>query len=130
MDPNTAGLALLAAARAPKHVHMPGPSEGDGMHGRQGRLSAVPHRSLDFTQIRWCWFEEAWPDRVERAVDGRRLAYLGPMSLIRNKRDTGRTRDMLDVELLRKAGVDVDGAERGDIGGDGSSAPGSSSPES
>ena len=50
----------------------------------------------------------AWGDRVEGTVDDRRLAYLGLASLIRNKRASGRTKDLLDIKLLREAGVDVD----------------------
>ncbi len=93
------------------------------------QVGLPPFRIDVLTQISGCDFEQAWADRVERTVDGRRLAYLGLASLIRNKRATGRTKDLLDIELLKEAGVDVDAAE-GETGEDGSTAPGSSTPES
>ena len=46
-------------------------------------------------------FEEAWPNRVTVEIEGLEIPCLGRDDLVRNKRATGRAKDLLDVELLR-----------------------------
>jgi len=43
-----------------------------------------------------------------RSIDGISLPFLGLRELVRNKRSVGRVRDLLDIELLREAGLKVD----------------------
>ena len=50
-------------------------------------------------------FTAAWTARVEHAVRGRRVPFIGRDDLIRNKRATARRKDLADVEAL---GVDVE----------------------
>lgn len=45
-------------------------------------------------------FDEAWEDRLEHEVRGRVIPFLGRETLVRNKRSTGRLRDLADVEAL------------------------------
>lgn len=45
-------------------------------------------------------FEAAWRGRVEHAVRGRRVPFLGRSELLRNKRAAGRRKDLADVEAL------------------------------
>lgn len=45
-------------------------------------------------------FEQAWPNRVVRRIEGTRVPYLGLADLIRSKR-TGRAADAADIEVLR-----------------------------
>ncbi|MBI1368454.1 MAG: hypothetical protein GC162_07340 [Planctomycetes bacterium] len=45
-------------------------------------------------------FDEAWPDRLEVEIDGLTLPIISREHLIRNKRSTGRKKDMIDVEML------------------------------
>ncbi|MGH7579667.1 MAG: hypothetical protein ACREM9_05805 [Gemmatimonadales bacterium] len=45
-------------------------------------------------------FEAAWAERVEHAFGGRRVPFLGRATLIRNKRESGRRKDLADLEAL------------------------------
>ncbi len=61
----------------------------------------IPPRRIDvLTAISGVSFEEAWPTRVEFEVAGRRVPFRGRDALIRNKRATGRLKDLADVERL------------------------------
>ena len=44
-------------------------------------------------------FDQAWPNRVVRRIDGVRVPYLGLADLIRSKQ-TGRPSDLADIEVL------------------------------
>ena len=48
-------------------------------------------------------FAAAWSDRVVQPVRGRHIPFIGREALIRNKRATGRTRDLADLEALGEA---------------------------
>lgn len=55
-------------------------------------------------------FEEAWNGRNMISIEGRSIPFLGKAEFIKTKRATGRTKDKLDLELLREAGLlDDDG---------------------
>jgi hypothetical protein len=45
-------------------------------------------------------FEEAWPDRFEAAFEDLRVPYIGREAFIRNKRASGRHKDLGDIEAL------------------------------
>lgn len=45
-------------------------------------------------------FDDAWRDRVVQEVRGRDIPFIGRSTLIRNKRATGRTKDLADLEAL------------------------------
>jgi predicted nucleotidyltransferase len=63
----------------------------------------VPPRRIDLlTGVSGVSFDDAWSSRVDLEWQGRRVAVLGLEQLLRNKRATGRTRDLLDVEALEK----------------------------
>jgi len=47
-------------------------------------------------------FAEAWPHRVEADLAGVSVAFLGRDQLILNKRATGRTKDLADLEALEE----------------------------
>lgn len=47
-------------------------------------------------------FEEAWQDRVTTRIDDIALHVLGIKSLARNKKASGRTKDLADLELIEK----------------------------
>lgn len=51
-------------------------------------------------------FGEAWNHRVERPVEGLIVPFLGRAELVANKRATGRTRDLADIEALEGGGHD------------------------
>lgn len=70
----------------------------------------LPPRRIDvLTAIDGVAFEDAWSGKVERELGGVNLPFLGLAELIRNKRAAGRPKDLLDIELLRELGVDVEG---------------------
>jgi len=45
-------------------------------------------------------FDEAWRDRVEHDIRGRRVPFIGRATLLRNKRASGRAKDRGDIEAL------------------------------
>ena len=45
-------------------------------------------------------FESAWADREEQEIRGRQVPFLGRATLVANKRATGRTKDLADLEAL------------------------------
>lgn len=45
-------------------------------------------------------FEAAWAERVDHAFGGRPVPFLGRATLIRNKRESGRRKDLADLEAL------------------------------
>lgn len=50
-------------------------------------------------------FQEAWSGRASVVIDGRDVSFLGKNEFIKTKRATARTKDKLDLELLREAGL-------------------------
>lgn len=64
----------------------------------------LPPRRIDvLTSISGVGFEEAWSGRVTRRVGGLEVPFLGREALVRNKRASGRRKDLADLEAL---GVD------------------------
>ena len=61
----------------------------------------LPPRRIDIlTSISGVPFEEAWADRVSHEVDGVVIPFIGRASLVKNKRATGRAKDLADLEAL------------------------------
>lgn len=61
----------------------------------------VPPRRIDLlTDLTGLEFASAWARRVEHAVGSLCVPFLGREELIRNKRATGRTKDLADLEAL------------------------------
>jgi hypothetical protein len=61
----------------------------------------LPPRRIDLlTAVSGLSFAEAWEDRLEDTVDDLRLPFLGRESLIRNKRASGRAKDLGDLDAL------------------------------
>lgn len=65
------------------------------------QLGLPPFRIDLLTTISGVTFDEAWDDRMESEMLGVRVAFLGRASLIRNKRASGREKDLRDIESLR-----------------------------
>jgi hypothetical protein len=64
----------------------------------------LPPRRIDvLTQISGVSFDEAWTSRAEGTVDGFAVAFIGRDALIKNKRASGRDKDLLDVRLLQSS---------------------------
>ena len=61
----------------------------------------VPPRRVDLlTSLSGLEFDEAWPHRVEHRLGTLNVPFLGRADLIRNKRATGRAKDLADVDAL------------------------------
>jgi hypothetical protein len=59
-----------------------------------------PYRIDILTGLSGISFREAWSDRVEAPFEDVRVPFLGRASLIRNKRASGRKKDLADLEAL------------------------------
>ncbi len=61
----------------------------------------LPPRRVDIlTEISGIAFDEAWPSRVLQQVGAVAVPFLGRDSLLKNKRASGRAKDLADVEAL------------------------------
>ena len=61
----------------------------------------LPPRRIDvLTEISGVTFDEAWESRAEGELDGLAVPILGRAALLRNKRASGRLKDLADVERL------------------------------
>jgi hypothetical protein len=62
----------------------------------------LPPRRIDIlTEISGVTFDEAWASRVQTLVIGLPVAFIGRDALVKNKRATGRAKDLIDLDLLR-----------------------------
>jgi hypothetical protein len=96
-------VVALRAFGAPLAAH--GVSEEDfAVPGVVYQIGLPPRRIDLLTEISGVSFEEAWASRLEVFVSGLRLYLLGRDALIKNKLAAGRPKDLLDVELLERAG--------------------------
>ncbi|MHB2019438.1 MAG: hypothetical protein ACYCW6_21010 [Candidatus Xenobia bacterium] len=64
------------------------------------QIGVVPCRIDILTAISGVAFDDAWPARVMATVEGRQLPFIGKSDFIRNKRATGRLKDLADAALL------------------------------
>jgi hypothetical protein len=63
----------------------------------------LPPRRIDvLTEIDGISFDQAWPSRVVEKVGDLEVPFLGREDLLLNKKASGRTKDLADVELLEK----------------------------
>jgi hypothetical protein len=69
------------------------------------QFGVQPNRLDVMTSISGISFEEAWSSRVSATLDGIEVNFIGREALIRNKRASGRPKDLIDVEaLIRRSG--------------------------
>lgn len=61
----------------------------------------LPPRRIDvLTDVSGLDFEEAWRNRTTHSIDSREVPFLGRDDLLRNKRASGRAKDIADLEIL------------------------------
>jgi hypothetical protein len=72
--------------------------------GRVIQLGREPNRIDLMTAISGVSFQDAWKTRVEGQLDGITVSFIGRTALLRNKEATGRAKDRIDAEELRKLG--------------------------
>jgi hypothetical protein len=70
--------------------------------GQVVQIGISPRRIDILTAIDGVEFDEAWPERIEAAVDGLTVPVLGREHLLRNKRSTGRAKDLADARRLSR----------------------------
>jgi hypothetical protein len=64
------------------------------------QIGVAPHRVDVLTAIDGVSFDDAWPRRATTRVSGLEIPVIGRDDLIRNKRATGRPRDLADADRL------------------------------
>ena len=100
-DPENAERVFAALARFGAPLGTLGVSRDDLLGENQVLQVGLPPRRIDvLTSISGVSFDEAWPDRVTREVGGLAIPFLGRAALVRNKRASGRTKDLADLEAL------------------------------
>jgi hypothetical protein len=67
------------------------------------QMGVPPGRIDVLTELTGLAFADAWPDRVRRPFGGVEVDVIGRAAFIRNKRATGRTQDLADIESLGDA---------------------------
>jgi hypothetical protein len=67
-----------------------------------GQLGYEPNRIDLMTSISGVTFDEAWQTRVQGQIDGLTVVLIGRAALLRNREATGRGKDKIDAEELRK----------------------------
>ena len=66
------------------------------------QMGLPPQRVDILTSISGVEFDQAWPDRLIVAVEGLSIPVLGAKHLYANKLASGREKDLLDAQLIRK----------------------------
>lgn len=64
------------------------------------QIGVPPSRVDILTGVSGVQFDDAWPRRVALDVEGAAVAVIGREDFIRNKRATGRPKDLADIESL------------------------------
>jgi hypothetical protein len=70
--------------------------------GKVIQLGYEPNRIDLMTSVTGVSFDDAWDDRAPGDLDGLPVNFIGRSSLLRNKDATGRAKDRIDAEELRK----------------------------
>lgn len=67
------------------------------------QIGVAPRRIDVLTDVSGVGFEAAWADRTEHFVGSIKVPFMGRRTFIINKRATGRTKDLADLEELGEA---------------------------
>ncbi len=80
-----------------------GVTEGDlARPGTVFQIGVTPRRIAILTELSGVAYDEAWANRLEREVHGRRLSFLGEETFIKNKRSSGRPKDLVDADAVER----------------------------
>ena len=100
-DPENADRVFAALARFGAPLAALGVSRDDLLRENEVLQVGLPPRRIDvLTSISGVSFDEAYPGRVTREIAGLAIPFLGRAALVRNKRASGRTKDLADLEAL------------------------------
>jgi hypothetical protein len=96
---------MIACERSARHAGPP--VEERGARSRFGstpgstlQLGVAPRRIDLLTEIDGVSFDEGWRGRTTVEIDGLAIPVIGKAELLKNKRSTGRRKDLADVALL------------------------------
>jgi hypothetical protein len=99
--PENAHRVWLALAAFGARLDTLGIAESDFTRQDVVAQFGLPPNRIDIlTGVSGLTFAEAWPGRVEAEIEGMRVPFLGRDALIKNKRASGRKKDLGDVESL------------------------------
>lgn len=102
-DPENAERVLAALTEFGAPVEAMGLTLDDlAKPGTVYQIGLPPRRVDILTEIDGVSFEEAWQSRVIEEVSGLDVPFLSRETLLRNKKASGRTKDLADVELLER----------------------------
>lgn len=93
--------AALAEFGAPLDEHKVHP-EDFTQSGTVYQIGLPPRRIDILTSISGVSFEQAWPGRLEVKIGELTVPFLGKRDLIRNKKASGREKDLLDAKTLQE----------------------------
>jgi hypothetical protein len=100
-DPENADRAWSAVVRFGAPLSSMGITRADFARPDQVVQIGLPPRRIDIlTSISGVAFDQAWPDRVIHETEGLAVPLLGRAALVRNKRASGRAKDLADLEAL------------------------------
>lgn len=66
------------------------------------QIGVVPRRIDITTQIHGITFEEAWPDREEKEIEGVVIPIISREHLLQNKKASARPKDLIDADWLEQ----------------------------
>jgi hypothetical protein len=67
------------------------------------QVGVAPHRIDLLTSITGVEFEDAWINRTQTQINGINVSVIGREELLKNKRATGRPKDLADIAWLEQA---------------------------
>lgn len=66
------------------------------------QIGIAPQRIDLLTSIDGVEFEDAWQNRIYVDFEGKRMPVIGHVDLLKNKRATGRPKDLVDIQILER----------------------------
>jgi len=108
VDPTEANARRLCAALADFGFSALGRKvEEFAKPDRMATLGTPPLRIDVMTSISGVSFRQAWRGRLTTRVDGKEVGFLGRAEFLRNKKASGRPKDLLDLALLEEVSPPV-----------------------
>ena len=107
VEPTKANAARLAKAlEAFGYVELAAQTgEHFSLPERMATLGHPPVAIDILTSTPGLTFKKAWTGRQRLVINGRHIGFLGLVDFVTTKRACGRPKDLLDIELLREAGL-------------------------
>jgi hypothetical protein len=101
VDPTAENAPRVMRALAEFGAPLTGVTTADFSHAGVVFQMGLPPRRIDvLTELTGLTFGDAWPTRLLAPFGPLAVGYLGREAFIRNKRATGRTQDLADVEEI------------------------------